>query len=187
MRTKKTSGLYRLNLEDIGKGFLTAFIGALVTGLLTVLNDGGALPTVDEWKSIGVVALISGLSYLTKNFFTPEKTILKTVLLFVVLSVGLSSCAFMHDVQKRSLVEVTQKPSNLNDTIAIDFSFWDFGTLVQEYVPSNSKFGNFVAQSTRHCSIQLTSIPENINDTTTIRLMCDSTFAKVQGWFPRKK
>jgi hypothetical protein len=68
----KTSSLFSLDLKDLGKGLLVAVGGAMITAIQTSLQAG---TLTFNWKSIGSVALSAGLSYLSKNFFTPAKTI----------------------------------------------------------------------------------------------------------------
>lgn len=72
-----TSKQFRLNLQDLGKGALVSAVAAGLTGLYTILSSG-ATPTIDNLKSIGLVALTSGVAYLVKNFFTPEQVITQT-------------------------------------------------------------------------------------------------------------
>lgn len=65
----KSSKFLRLNWQDIGKGVLMAFLGALITGLYQLLNTG-ALFNLDSLKSVLMVALAAGISYIIKNYFT---------------------------------------------------------------------------------------------------------------------
>lgn len=74
MDTKQTSQQFKLNLEDLGKGALVSAVSALLTALLALLQSGSQI-TVNDLKSIGIVALTSGVAYLAKNFFTPSQTI----------------------------------------------------------------------------------------------------------------
>lgn len=69
----KTSSLFSLNWNDLGKGLIVAVGGALV-GYLEGAATGGTLLTLN-WKTIGGVALAAGLSYLGKNFFTPATVV----------------------------------------------------------------------------------------------------------------
>lgn len=71
-----TSKQFSLNLQDLGKGALVSAGAAGLTALYTVLNSG-VTPTLADLKSIGLVALTSGIAYLVKNFFTPEQVISK--------------------------------------------------------------------------------------------------------------
>ena len=68
----KTSGLFSLNLNDLGKGLLVAVGGAVIAAIETSLKAGSLNI---NWPSIGSVALAAGLAYLGKNFFTPAKTL----------------------------------------------------------------------------------------------------------------
>ena len=74
MDTKQTSQQFKLNLEDLGIGALVSAVSALLTALLALLQSGSQI-TVNDLKSIGIVALTSGVAYLAKNFFTPSQTI----------------------------------------------------------------------------------------------------------------
>lgn len=74
METKQTSQQFKLNLEDLGKGALVSAVSALLTALLALLQSGSQI-TLNDLKSIGIVALTSGVAYLAKNFFTPSQTI----------------------------------------------------------------------------------------------------------------
>jgi VIT1/CCC1 family predicted Fe2+/Mn2+ transporter len=63
------SNLFNLNSQDLLKGFIVAFLSAALTGIVATL-DAGALPTIEEIKSAGVVGITAGLSYLLKNLLT---------------------------------------------------------------------------------------------------------------------
>jgi VIT1/CCC1 family predicted Fe2+/Mn2+ transporter len=58
-----------LNLNDLVKGFIVAFLSTALTGVVATL-DSGALPTLAELKSAGIVGLTAGISYLLKNLLT---------------------------------------------------------------------------------------------------------------------
>lgn len=66
----KTSNLFSLSTQDFLKGLFIAVGGAVVGVIETSLNAGSL---TFDWKAIGGIALASGLSYLTKNFFTPAQ------------------------------------------------------------------------------------------------------------------
>ena len=66
------SNFLNLNINDLIKGFIVAFLSTALTGLVTIL-DNGALPTITELKSAGIVGLTAGLSYLLKNLLTNSK------------------------------------------------------------------------------------------------------------------
>lgn len=63
--------VYRtLNLLDLGKGLLIAFLTALFTGLVQLFEAG---PFVFDWPTfqpIVYAAVSAALAYLIKNFFT---------------------------------------------------------------------------------------------------------------------
>lgn len=63
------SKFLNLDIKDAINGFVVAFLSAALTGLVATL-DSGALPTVAELKSAGVIGLTAGLSYLLKNILT---------------------------------------------------------------------------------------------------------------------
>ncbi len=63
------SNFLNLNVDDLVKGFIVAFLSTALTGVVATL-DSGALPTLAELKSAGIVGLTAGLSYLLKNLLT---------------------------------------------------------------------------------------------------------------------
>lgn len=63
------SSYLTLNLKDLLKGFVVAFLSSALTALLVVFENS-ALPTLDELQKAGIVGLTAGLSYLVKNLFT---------------------------------------------------------------------------------------------------------------------
>jgi VIT1/CCC1 family predicted Fe2+/Mn2+ transporter len=63
------SKFLNLDIKDAINGFVVAFLSAALTGLVATL-DSGALPTVTELKSAGIIGLTAGLSYLLKNVLT---------------------------------------------------------------------------------------------------------------------
>jgi len=71
----KQSKLFSLGIKDFIKGLLISVLGAVI-GLVKVSLDAGSLNF--NWTQIGTFALITALSYLTKNFLTnSEDKILK--------------------------------------------------------------------------------------------------------------
>lgn len=66
----KSAGIFKLNLLDFIKGFVVAILGAVV-GLVQTSISAGDFHL--DWKAMGTAALISGIAYLTKNFFTNNK------------------------------------------------------------------------------------------------------------------
>lgn len=59
----------KINLKDLGKGFLVAVFTAVIFGVNESLQSG-VLPDMAKMKSIGIVALSAGLAYLSKNIFS---------------------------------------------------------------------------------------------------------------------
>ena len=74
--TTETSKQFTVNWLDLGKSILIAAITTVLLMLYPIIN-ASRLPTVEEWKNMGLAALASGLSYVIKNFFTPSQTIVK--------------------------------------------------------------------------------------------------------------
>lgn len=64
-----TSTLFHLNWADIAKGLVTAVIGAVLTAGYQALSVGGPI----DFKAMGTVALLAGLSYIIKNFFSDSQ------------------------------------------------------------------------------------------------------------------
>ena len=60
-----------LGTTDLWKGLLVAVISAVLTVIQNSIA-GGTLTF--NWKSIGLVALSTGVAYLLKNLFTPPQT-----------------------------------------------------------------------------------------------------------------
>jgi len=71
----QTSPLFTIDFKDLGKGLLVAAGGAAIAAV-EASAQAGSLTL--NWKTIGSVALAAGLSYLSKNFFTPAQTITPT-------------------------------------------------------------------------------------------------------------
>lgn len=63
------SKFLQVNGRDLIKGVIVAVLASVVTALAAIL-ESGALPTVSQWKSIGMMAAAAGLSYFLKNFLT---------------------------------------------------------------------------------------------------------------------
>jgi hypothetical protein len=66
------SGLFKLNWKDVVKGFVVAFISSILTAVVATLQGGG-LPSPEEFKTVLIVGLGSGVAYLIKNLFTNDK------------------------------------------------------------------------------------------------------------------
>lgn len=75
LQTVTTSKQFSLNLQDLGKGLLVAALSAGLTALLAILNNGG-FPTVQDLKTVGLVSVTAGISYLIKNFLQPAQTVI---------------------------------------------------------------------------------------------------------------
>lgn len=71
---KKTSKKYRLDLLDLGKALLIAALTPVLVIVQSTLDSGSL---TFNWKAIGMAAIAGGLSYLLKNFFTPQQIIIK--------------------------------------------------------------------------------------------------------------
>lgn len=63
------SEFLKINLKDLGKGFIVAALTAVVTGVYTSIQSG-TLPDLATLKTIGMTALLAGISYLCKNLLT---------------------------------------------------------------------------------------------------------------------
>ena len=68
----KKSKLFKLDFNDLLKGVLVAFITALLTSLLQVLQSGG-LPNMDALKVMGITSITAAVAYLVKNLLTNSK------------------------------------------------------------------------------------------------------------------
>ncbi len=60
---------FSLDLVDLGKGVLVAFITAFVTAITVWLN-AGAFPTGEQLKGAALTGAAAAAAYLIKNFFT---------------------------------------------------------------------------------------------------------------------
>ena len=59
-----------INLLDLGKGFLVAIIGALLTGIYQALQAGTIAFTWIFWQPNVLTAVTAGIAYIIKNLFT---------------------------------------------------------------------------------------------------------------------
>ena len=59
----------KLNLADIGKAALMAFLVIFLGGIVTILQ-AGAFPTWTQLTGLGGSDLIAGLAYILKNLMT---------------------------------------------------------------------------------------------------------------------
>lgn len=69
----KNSQFLSLSLHDIAKGFLLATLTAVITSLYAIINTGTFPTDWATWKTILLVGLGAGLSYIIKNFLTNSK------------------------------------------------------------------------------------------------------------------
>ena len=63
------SNFLNLDLQDLTKGFVVAFLSAALTGIVAILETS-QLPQVSDIKAAAIVGLTAGLSYLLKNVLT---------------------------------------------------------------------------------------------------------------------
>lgn len=63
------SDLFKLNWNDLLKGFIVAVVTAILAGVYQIVQTG-ALPTMEQLKIVGITALTAGIAYLLKNVFT---------------------------------------------------------------------------------------------------------------------
>lgn len=66
------SEFLKLNLNDVGKGLIVAFITALLTGFYQIIQSNGVI----DWGTVKPILLTSigaAISYLLKNYFTNSK------------------------------------------------------------------------------------------------------------------
>jgi len=64
------SKFLQIKSKDLVKGFITAILLAILTGLYSSINEGTFPPSVEGWKAMGVTALGGGIAYLLKNWLT---------------------------------------------------------------------------------------------------------------------
>lgn len=65
----KASKKYSISWRDVAHGFITAFLSAALTGVMTCLGTGH-LPTLPELQAQVLIGLSAGLAYLLKKFIT---------------------------------------------------------------------------------------------------------------------
>ncbi len=63
------SNFLNLDLQDLTKGFVVAFLSAALTGIVAILETS-QLPQGSDLKAAAIVGLTAGLSYLLKNVLT---------------------------------------------------------------------------------------------------------------------
>ena len=65
----KNSNFLKLNLNDLAKGLVVAFISTALVSVVDILN-AGHLPGAEELKVAASVGLAAAASYLLKNLLT---------------------------------------------------------------------------------------------------------------------
>lgn len=63
------SNFLNLDVNDLTKGFVVAFLSAALTGIVALLENS-QLPQISDLKAAAIVGLTAGLSYLLKNILT---------------------------------------------------------------------------------------------------------------------
>ena len=69
-KTMTTSKLFSLDLSDLGKGLVVAIITAILTSLITMINENGLMFSAGDFTLILQTAISAGIAYLLKNFST---------------------------------------------------------------------------------------------------------------------
>lgn len=70
--TVQTNKQFTINYRDVLRGVVVAVLTAALTALLDGLQVNGLNL---DWKSIGIIGLTAGVSYLVKNVFTPTEIV----------------------------------------------------------------------------------------------------------------
>lgn len=65
----KKSEFLTLQQKDFIKGLIMSVLTSIVTGLYMIIKNGG-LPTMNDYRNIGLAAASVFLSYILKNFLT---------------------------------------------------------------------------------------------------------------------
>lgn len=73
MKETITSPLFRINVRDILKALLLAILAPVLQLLYDTLVSGAPI----DWKLLLSEALVAGLGYLLKNFFTSQRVVSK--------------------------------------------------------------------------------------------------------------
>ena len=66
--TTTTSGQFNLNVKDLLKGLVMTVIGSVLVVIYDTVESGSIS---FDWQSVKKIAIISGVGYLLKNFFSP--------------------------------------------------------------------------------------------------------------------
>lgn len=67
------SDLFKLNWTDIGRGVAMAVLGAFLSTFLTALQVPGFQFDTIDWQTLLRGALVAGVAYLVKNFFSDNQ------------------------------------------------------------------------------------------------------------------
>lgn len=178
METKKAikSKIIWINLLPLALEILHLFDVNTLTAI--------GVPQHLQVKVIAFIALSTSVLTIIFRFGTTKA--IKAVVL--VASLGLlTGCKFGHALRQHNSVQVVKQPSHPEDTISVVWRFWGAKDLVNEFVPTNTKVGDFLKQSTRHCNIEVIEFPANLNDTVAVQLTCDSSLSTFKGWLPKNK
>lgn len=61
-----------LNLRDLLHGFFITVLSSVLTILIQLIQNGGLNLTKEDLYQLATVAIVSGLSYLSKKLFSDE-------------------------------------------------------------------------------------------------------------------
>jgi len=61
------SPIFTLNTNDFLKGLIMAVLSSVITVVYQTVETGSL---IFDWKTIGTIALTSGIAYIMKNLFT---------------------------------------------------------------------------------------------------------------------
>ena len=66
----KESKFLSIKIKDLIKGFITAMLMAIVTGIYTSIEQGTFPPDASGWKAMAITGFGAGLAYILKNLLT---------------------------------------------------------------------------------------------------------------------
>ena len=66
------SGLFRVSFHDLLKGLVVAVFSTVITTVIAMIQQGGLVLRDDSVQMILSVAVVSALSYLSKQFVTDD-------------------------------------------------------------------------------------------------------------------
>lgn len=69
----KNAPFLSISPRDLFKGFILATLTAIITSLYAIINTGTFPTDWATWKTVLLVGIGAGLSYLIKNFFTSSE------------------------------------------------------------------------------------------------------------------